>query len=563
MHNTSSVIGRLLARIDGAYVIFGLALLIGLTLRLYGIGWDLPDSNHPNHSYHPDEALHFLAAQMLASGQMIAKHFMYGGTLYYTLLNTYVFFAGHLGEALGGFNRLANAILVGRYFQVGIALLTILVVYECGRAYFGKTTGALAALILAIAPLHIVFAQQVRPDEMSALFPVLVILICSKLLSGAKRHRYRYYVYGGIAIGVATALRFPLIVLFLAPVTAHLLVSMTGHTKSEVFGALRNPRLAVMGLSTVFGYLLASPHTLFYPQWFVEGLKIQWHYQSTPFADAVDSGAGVYQYGWLMLRQALGYPFYFLAVSGVVLAVVRRSRADLVILAAGVPYFLLVTFASWVVVRYTLPLLPLLAVLAASAIVRFAEMVSRYRFLIHSLFGVALACTLMADYAFLKVEAGKNVRDVATEWIEQNARHGSSVLIVKAYPDDDFNNPVIPKNYDQVTATFYSGGDIPVVVASRSQWQAPLYAVASLFQNFRFDFLVLHEDLYKNMERLGERHPDKNMWEFFRSLRKSRYKMVTEFKQPMEVFGIDFSGWFTENDYLFANLGIRIYQYQD
>lgn len=539
-------IGRVLSRVDRIHMALGLVLLVGLALRLYGIRWGLPDAMHPTYSYHPDESLHLLAARMLARGEMIGKHFMYGGTLYFTILNAYVFFAERFGDWIGGFNRLADAILLGRYFLVGIALLTILLVYECARVHFDRVTAVLAALILAIVPAHIICSQHVRPDEIAALFPVLTVLLCSRILSNYEHRGYRIYMYAGLTVGISTAFRFPLAMLLLAPVTAHLMARAGAGGRINVLGGLFDPRLVALGLCVIVGYVIASPYTFLYPQWFIEGLKIQWVYQSSPFPDAVGAGPRLYQYGWTMLRQALGYPLYVLSAIGVVLAIVKRSKADLVILAAAVPYFVLTTFTSWVVVRYTLPLLPLFAILAARATVYFAQIVPRYRLVTHSVFSAALVVTLLADYAYLKVAADKNVRDIATQWIKENVPRGSSILIVRTYLEDEFFNPVVPNGYDGVI--------FPLDDRSDSRL---------LFWDNRFDFLVLHEVLYRNMERLGERHPYKHMWQFYQSLLESRYKAVTAFKQPTEVLGMDFSSWFTSEDYLIVNPGIRIYRYQD
>ena len=532
-------------KVEKIHFILLVAVILAIAFRIYGIRWGLPDAAHPDYSYHPDEMLHLVFARKLAAGEIIGKHFIYGGTFYYTILNAYFYYGDRLGEFLGGFNHLANTILVGRYFHTALAIISILIVYQSGRAFFGAPAGVLAAAILAIIPADILCAQRMRPDEMAAFLTVVIIVLSWQIISGDEKKGFKHYIFVGLVLGVATAVRFPLAITIGAPVTAHILAN-GGKNTVEIFKSLFDRRLAIMLGAIMLGYAISSPHTFIYPEWFMQGMRIQWHYQSNPFLDAVDAGPGVYQYGWTMLREALGYPLYFLALGGVVLALIKRSRADMVILAAGAPYFILTTFTSWVVVRYTLPLMPLLTILAGRFVVYLVEEIPRYKLVLHIVVAAGLVWTMLADYAFLKMEAGKDVRDVATEWIQQNIPRGSSIAVLRAYSEDYYFNPVM----------FSKDYSTPVFFLSESNDSQ------AFFKNYKFDYLVLHEVIYKNMERLGPRHPYLQYRIFYDSLVNSHYKIIKEFKQPIKAMGVDFSSWFTSQDYAITDPEIRIYQYQ-
>lgn len=538
------MIAKMISRVDRVQALLALVLALGLALRLYGIDWGLPDVTHPLYSYHPDESIHLFMAEWLATGTIVPKHFMYGGAFYFAILNAFSHIAGMLQGALGGDNLLADTILLGRYVLVGIALITIVLVYRIGHLLFNRSTGLFAALFLAIAPAHVVWAQRLRPDEISVFLAVIVFYLSVRMLYN-KPDNLRYFAYIGGALGAAIAFRFPLVIFASAPLAALLLTS----NEKSVTGRLRSifdRRMAVMCLCAPLAYLIASPQTLMYPEIFIAGLEVQWWYQSSPFPDAVGMGPGFYQYGWLMLHQALGYALYALAMLGVLYALLKRTAADWLLLASIVPYFVLTSFTSWVVVRYTIPLIPLLAILAA----RVAHLGLNSR-LPHRLAGYAtialvVGWTLLGDAAYLRLQAGKNVRELATEWIDQHVPHGSSIVAVKTYLEDDFFNPVIPKHY-----TYHS-----VLLRGQS-------AGAQLFREQRYDYLILHEYHYKNMERLGPRHPSAQSRLFHEALVNSRYRLIKEFKQPVSFLGIDFSGSFSSNDYTIVNPGIRIYQHQN
>lgn len=526
-----------------AGVLLVLVLAAALLLRLYGIRWGLPDASHLFYSYHPDEALHLLAADWLAQGSLIPKHFMYGGTLHFAFLNAVARASEILPDVTHGYNILADQILLGRYILVAVALVTIVLVYHIGRLLFGTPVGILAALFVAIAPAHIAFAQVLRPDEMAAFLATLIVYLAVKIHRSGP-NTLRYSVYAGLTLGAAMSLRLPLIIFAGAPVVALLLTSRGG-TGIRKLSVLLDRRMLAMGLCIPLAYAVSSPQTFLHPDMFRAGLEVQWGYQSTPFPDTAEMGPGFYQYGWLMLHQALGYALYGLALAGVLYALRKRSVGDWLLLAAIIPYLILVSFTSWVVVRYTLPLVPLLAILAARFALLVLEQRPRLRALGIAAIAVVVGWTLMADAAYLKLQAGKNVRAVATEWIEQQIPPGSSIVVVKSYLEDDFFNPAIPKAYRHHAFYLLESGD-----------------GTQLFRGEKYDYLVLHEYLYKNMERLGDRHPLRQSRAFHASLISSRYRLVKEFKQPTQFLGVDFAASFSSNDYTIVNPGIRVYQYQ-
>jgi hypothetical protein len=518
-------------------------MTIALLLRVYGIDWGLPSAAHPEYSYHPDELLTFTLAKLLVLGKILDKHFIYGGTLYYTILNAFTYFGNIFTGVLGGINQFADGILVGRYFLVFVALLTILLIYECGRQFNNdKRIGILSALLLAIFPAHVVWAQRVRPDEITALVTAIILLLSIKILASRENSSLKYFVYSGLAVGVAASLRLPLVVFILAPLTASLLTRDGPGFVAKALSML-DRQTGVLIVSVIMAFAITSPHVFLYPEHFTGGLLRQWRYQTDAFPDAVGRGPGVYQYGWLMMHQALGYGLYTFAVLGVLLAFYKRTKVDILLLVIIVPYFFMMTLTSWVVVRYTLPLLPVLALLAARFFVYVIDNFPGYRIVISALFLATTAWTLAADLAYLRIEAGKDIRDVAAEWIGANIPAGSSVLTVKTYREDYYFNPVISENLHH--EIFY--------LSERSDSRA-------LFRDSKSEYLVLNEYLYKDMERLGNRHPSKQSRIFYDSLLNSRYKLIKAFKYPIEFLGLDFSTSFSSFDYTIINPGIRIYK---
>jgi len=518
------------------------SVVLAVVLRLQGIHWGLPNADHPLYSYHPDEVLHLTAARALVEGVMMPKHFQYGGSFYYTILNANFFFAGLFGDALGQVNRIAATLLLGRYFLVAIAALTILLVYAIGSDLFGRTTGAVAAMLLAVMPSHIASAQHLRPDEISAFLALLIVYTSVRILRAAEPLGARPLVYAGLVVGVGSALRLPLAVFGLVPIIAYALRDGGAWPRSIVSAATLRA-CVIVGLCAAVGYVVASPHSLINPRMLLAGLHVTWRYETSAFPDAVDMGPGLYQYGWLMLRQALGTPLYALALAGVVAAVWRRTREQQLLLAGIIPYFVMATFASWVVVRYLLPLLPLLALLSAKLVVDVLDQAGKRRWVVAALVSSALAWTVAGDLAFLRLESQRNVQDVAKDWIAAEIPAGSSIGTFRTYREDVYFNPVIPHGFRQVVLPLIEGAD-----------------PAAWLERERPQYLVVHEFIYKNMERLGARHPQRQVYQLLQALQTGKYQLVREFKQPVEFLGLDFSSSFSAHDYSVVNPGIRIYR---
>ena len=529
-------------RLRGASLYVLLILLLGLALRVPGLFWGLPDITHPYWSYHPDETLHLQYASDLGAGRLAPRHFQYGGTLYYAVLNLYQYIGQSLSGWLGGYNALANAMIAGRIIGVVTSMLTIVVTYAAGRRLSGEYTALLATLLLAVTPVHAILTRSVRPDEISTLIASLELYGAALLLDGDHRHENRLLCLLGLMTGIATAMRFPLAVFAAAPVTACLV---------RDFGSLPARRcclqaLRAFALITVFGavgYALASPLSLLRPDLLRGGMEIQRSYQAGLFLDSFDRGSGLLQYGWRTLREGMGWPIYALMICGLLSAVIQRSKVQLVLLSAVIPYFFLLTLSSWVVVRYTMPLMPALCLLAAGFIALSSRLPFPWRPLVGWSFVPAASWTLVGVVAFLQIPIHQDVRDTTRDWIIANAPTGTPVVDVQSYIDDVYYNPPAAPDYPSSHLILARGLDLKRVLDSPSPY-----------------ILVVNQSVYGNIDRLGQRHPLAESAALGRLLAE-RFQLITELHKPVEWMGLHFDAWFTSQDYQIMNPGIRIYEF--
>ncbi|MDX8411428.1 MAG: glycosyltransferase family 39 protein [Mariprofundaceae bacterium] len=513
-------------------------LLLGLALRLNGIDWGLPNELHPNYSYHPDEWYYLTWAEQLARGHVQAGHFIYGGTFYFSTIEL-IQALGHFITAQWGGLELRNITEVGRAFGVVYGVLTILITYFIGKVLFGCKAGLLAALLLAVYPGQIFWAQRIRPDELFSFQFALNFLLMARIYKGAG-NIHRNVMIGGLLFGLSVATRFPAVALYAGYAVAIFLPAYQGRFEVKQFLTSRLHWLLI-GF-TCIGYMVASPYSVIYPGELIGGIQRQLSYQTEPYIDAIGRGPSWYQYGGKMLGQAMGYPLYVLALAGVAFAAWKRSREDVLLFAMIVPYFVSLSLVSWVVVRYTLPLLPLTAILSARLVLTCFHEQHRAQAAMAVLVAVAVLWTVGANTAYANAIKGEDTRDMAARWISQNVRAGASVGKFIDWEGARFNNPLASNRHRWFYFSLRRDG---------------LYD----FLLRRFDYLVVDDRVIREGKRLGGQHPKPGFVQLQRWMEEHPgYRLAKVFSRDVVFAGVDFGYQFTSTDYMLARPKIYLLQ---
>jgi len=523
--------------------LLALIVVVALYFRTGGLFWGLPNGAHPDFSYHPDEAFHVVWAAWLEQGQIIARHFMFGGTLYYSVLNGYRHLAEIFSSQLGGENVLANTLMVGRMGSALFSITAILMTAGAARLLYGDVAGLVAAAALALFPGHAFLAQNLRPDELGTALVALTLYLSARRLTEQNSEATAWPEFiSGLVLGAMLALRFPLAIFGFVPLSV-LWLQYRPASLPAFRALLFDRRLWMLVFAVLLAYLVCSPYSLIYPKSLQEGLQVQWHYQSGIFEDAIGRGPGLFQYGVLMLAEAMGWPLYVLAVAAVACALWRRKSADLLLLAAVFPYLVLTSNASWVVVRYTLPLLPPLAILIAGLPADASAERSRPRQFAGLATAATLAFTLLPDFALRQVLVAPNIRDQVGPWMADHVAHGTTIVSFEQYGGDVFFRPPLPNTVNELV--FPLQGDLDPAELASAQPAA---------------LLLLSEEVYGNMERLGGKHPKPHIAQLAQVLRPGGpFRIVHRFQPQIRFLGFDFSSWFRSQDYRIVDPGFRLY----
>lgn len=71
-----------------------------------------------------------------------------------------------------------------------LAAVTVLLLYFLGKRQFDRTTGVIAALLLAVAPFHVWYAQEARPYAAQACYSVLSLFFFCELVRAPSRRAW-------------------------------------------------------------------------------------------------------------------------------------------------------------------------------------------------------------------------------------------------------------------------------------------------------------------------------------------------------------------------------------
>ena len=290
-------------------------------LRLIGIEYGLPFGNLLD----PDEQNIVPRAWKIVHGGGLDPHwFDYPSLLLYVLAP---FQAWQDGPSY------LTARLVIAAFGVG----GVAAAWWLGRAAYGATAGLVASAVVAVETIGVAYSHAAVTDvPMTALITVSLALAVTGRLEWA-----------GVAAGLAASAKYPAVFLLVPLVVA-------------AWGRWR--RLAISVGLAILAFLATSPFVLVHPQQ-------AWSDASRVQRLARDGWLGFEHDSWALfsfsgkLWAGLG-PVLVIAVAGLVLALRRHTRTDLILAA-----FVLVYVADLLTIRahfdrYVLPLVPPLAVLA-------------------------------------------------------------------------------------------------------------------------------------------------------------------------------------------------------
>jgi len=393
-------------------------VLAALVLRLIGLRYGLPAV------YNPDEVAIMSRALAFAKGDLNPHNFLYPTFYFYLLfawegLTALLAVASGAVASFGAFQREffidpTRVFVAGRLLTALLGTATVLAIGVLGARIAGRFVGIVAAVVLAIAPLHVLNSHYVKHDVPVTFVIVLAYLTYQRLWNGGS-------LFAAAAVtGIAFATHYYTI--FLALPLAWTII----HRSHDGGEAGRRVALAAVICAGVF--FLLSPFVLVEPLTALADIRANRQIVVDRAVANLGYAAGAARYVKLLLSDAVGIPAAVVALLGVIIGARRDPARTAWLLAFTVP-FLLFVFSTYPASRYLVPVMPFIAVFAALAI----ESVWTARWRGHQIVSVLLIVTVVAIALTESLRSDlfirhTDTRTLALEYITAHIPTGTTIL---------------------------------------------------------------------------------------------------------------------------------------
>ena len=439
-------------------------LIIALGLRLYGINWD----DGSDFSLHPDERSIIWTAQQLSPNSLkdpselfdveqsslvprspnrTTGHGVYDyGSFPFYLLESSSWLVGLLPGVDKG--DLYTMTIIGRVFSALMDTGTILVVFFIGRRLFNPRVGLLAAAFVTFAVIHIQLSHFYTTDVMMTFFGALSFLF---LIGVAREGRRRDAALAGIFFGLALATKFSMASMLPAVFIAPALYALRGDDSRVHSWTFDRERLRVglkaLGVTlalVALVFVLAQPYVLLDIKHYADDAYQQSQMVRReidfPYTRQYDNSLPFVYHIWQFSVWGVGLPLGLLMWAGlgftVVVAAKRRRKADLLLLAWVLPFFLITGLAEVKFLRYLLPITPFLAIMAARLALDSLRWLKGRHFYHPSLpykagvagIGLVIVATAFYAFAFTNVYTDTHPAVQVSSYVKTNLPRGTTLI---------------------------------------------------------------------------------------------------------------------------------------
>lgn len=312
----------------------------------------MPNGLH-NQSYHPDELVIWSYAQQIEPAKLKFDPGFYNyGTLYLTTLKIASSVVGAGADATWA--DIGRAHLAGRLVSALFGAGTVVLVFLMLRRRTHLFGAGLGAAALALAPGHVVHSRFQTVDVMATFLLTAALYFALELLVPEAARRLsdaRLVVLSGVMAGLSAGTKYTGILALLALFTVLVLVRRQSALREGAKGVL----------AAVVAFVAATPGALLNSGKFLEDVRYEMLHTG--------SGHGLVFLGYpsgfvahfVNLFIGMGALLVLLGGAGLIGAAWRRQPAVWALLAFAVPYYVLIGRAEVLFLRYTFPLMVVLA----------------------------------------------------------------------------------------------------------------------------------------------------------------------------------------------------------
>jgi len=422
--------GEAARRLDPRYAAaVAVVLAVAAALRLWGDTSGLP------WAYNADEAQHFVpfAIGMLHGNLDPGGYFANPPAYTYLLAGIFKLAFGSRAMAIYRSGDSTQIWVAARVASAVLGTLAVWLLYLAGARLFDRRTGLIACAVMAVAFLPVFYGKLALNDS-PTLAPVCLSLWGSAGI--ARFGRKRDFAVAGFGLGLAAATKYTggIVVLPLAAAA----LSCAADPLRRRFLALWLPLAGLIALAT---FIAANPYSVVDFHQFINQLAQQSNESGEGNGKlGLTHGSGVFYYLW-SLSWGVGWLPAGAAALGALALLVRRwwwTFAALVPAVLG--YLAFMGLQGRYFGRWVMPIIPLVCLLAAFAVVSLADLAARGRGRVAAAALIVAAAALCVQGAYYSVHSGivnsrADTRSIARKWLLEHVPAHARLVI----------EPIVPK----------------------------------------------------------------------------------------------------------------------
>lgn len=421
--------------------LLALIFIFGLWLRISAVQFGLPQL------YHPDESRKIKIAQhIIQTGNLDPNYFRHPSFMVYS--------TALLGKikslGTGSVPDVSELAVLGRSVSAVFGAASIIILYLIGSILFGPSAGLLAAMLLAVSPLHVVCSRYIKEDVCMTFFS-LSSLYCV-LLYCYTAPKARYLLLGGLLAGFASSVKYTgvLSASYLAAplllIGINSLLKITPFNQSvlakEIDGlavhcaSLKDHTVLLLGalILMTIGFLLITPYSILNNSKFVADFLTEKEHMDRGHAGTVTAAAHYWTYHFkYSIIPAMTSPISLIALAALGIVFGLQQVSSYVLLLGVLLFYLPAEFVNAKPFpqpeRYILPCIPFLALAVGGALTILQTRYSSFQKTAVWATVSMLLFVLPCWYSTMHRQAAlHDTRQLATDWVLEHIPSGSTIV---------------------------------------------------------------------------------------------------------------------------------------
>ncbi len=457
-------------------------LVLGLGLRLWGIGFGLPGN------FFIDDSVFVNKAAAMGTGDL-NPHF-FGYPTFYIYLVAFVY---GIIFAISRFFGLINSVqdfqslffvnptlfyLAVRILSALFGAATIWLVWKIGKLVYSERAGLLGALFLSLCYLHVRESHfGMNNIPMTFWTTLFALFLCN--LAKQQKGSWRDHLLAGAALGLGISTKYPAVYLSIAFLFVHF-----WRLKALAFkraGLPEHGKFICAAGMTMLAFFITSPFVV------LDYLTFSFFYHRQCYvvfrSFSFSNLTGLFLDYLAILQYGMGLPLLIVAGIGLILSFFKKNSKELVLTVFLLVYFFFFLSKVVTIVRYIDPLLPVFCLFAAGACQSAFQLLKRYHWRMKEVFTIALLAVLLwPSLRSILLEnrllCRKDTRIQAREWIHAHIPSGERLAVYAS----SYNHPPLyeskslmkEKHHFVTTLGAMRGGDYSNIFAGPRQFAVKL-----------------------------------------------------------------------------------------